>query len=432
MSNTFPKISPDGKWIVFVQCRNGQLMRPDSKLWIVPTAGGEARLMRANTSRMNSWHSFSPNGRWLVFSSKANPPYTQMFLTHIDDDGNDSPAILIPNSTAANRAVNLPEFVNVPYDDFLVIDVPAVQYLNDGMRGIKLFEQGKLDEALAQFEIAVKAQPDYVEAHVSIAVILIEKGRLDEAVPHLQKALALDPDSWFAHANLGIILDRKGRHDEAIAHFAKTVELNPRHPTARANLGRALAQQGKLDEATIQFRAAVDLVPEDPASRLNLGNILLERGSEQEACMHFEIALEKNPRLLGARLGLGEAQTQRGEYAAAVAQFRSAQQIAPGDLGVNNGLAWLLATCPDERLRDGAAAVQLAAAACQATRYQDPMLLRTLAAAYAETGKWPEAVDAATQALAQMAGHEDEPLAREIRRHLEGYRQSRPVRLENG
>jgi predicted nucleic acid-binding protein len=74
MSNTFPKVSPDGRWIVFVQCRNGELMRPDSQLYIVPAAGGRARRMRCNTPRMNSWHSFSPNGRWLVFSSKAGRP----------------------------------------------------------------------------------------------------------------------------------------------------------------------------------------------------------------------------------------------------------------------------------------------------------------------------------------------------------------------
>jgi hypothetical protein len=65
---------------------------------------------------MNSWHSFSPNGRWLVFSSKARSPYTQMYLTHIDASGNDSPAILIDNATAANRAVNIPEFANIPGD----------------------------------------------------------------------------------------------------------------------------------------------------------------------------------------------------------------------------------------------------------------------------------------------------------------------------
>jgi WD40-like Beta Propeller Repeat len=116
MSNNFPKISPDGKWIVFVQCKNGQLMRPDSQLYIMPVGGGIPRRMRANTRLMNSWHSFSPNGRWMVFSSKARSPYTMMYLTHLDANGNDSPAILIDNSTASNRAVNLPEFVNIDPD----------------------------------------------------------------------------------------------------------------------------------------------------------------------------------------------------------------------------------------------------------------------------------------------------------------------------
>ncbi|HEY1759469.1 MAG TPA: hypothetical protein VGG72_29115 [Bryobacteraceae bacterium] len=126
MSNSFPRISPNGKWIVFVQSLNGQLMRPDSQLFIVPFAGGAARRMRANTSRMNSWHSFSPNGRWLVFASKARSAYTQMFLTHIDADGNDSPAIVIDNATAANRAINLPEFVNIAGDGIDEIRVHVI------------------------------------------------------------------------------------------------------------------------------------------------------------------------------------------------------------------------------------------------------------------------------------------------------------------
>jgi len=123
MSNSFPKVSPDGKWLVFVQAKNGQLMRPDSQLYIVPFEGGVARRMRCNTRLMNSWHSFSPNGRWMVFSSKARSPYTQMYLTHIDANGNDSPPILIDNATASNRAVNIPEFVNIDPDGIEDIEV---------------------------------------------------------------------------------------------------------------------------------------------------------------------------------------------------------------------------------------------------------------------------------------------------------------------
>jgi Tol biopolymer transport system component len=99
MSNNFPKVSPDGKWIVFVECKNGLLMRPDSKLNIVPFEGGTARPLASNLPVMNSWHTFSPNGRWLAFSSKSPSLYTELYLTHIDADGNASPAILVENAT---------------------------------------------------------------------------------------------------------------------------------------------------------------------------------------------------------------------------------------------------------------------------------------------------------------------------------------------
>ena len=117
MSNSFPKYSPDGKWLVFVQAKNALLMRPDSRLFIIPAKGGKARELIANQDPMNSWHSWSPNSRWLVFSSKRNTPYTQLFLTHINEKGMDSPAILIPNSTPINRAANIPEFVNIKAEE---------------------------------------------------------------------------------------------------------------------------------------------------------------------------------------------------------------------------------------------------------------------------------------------------------------------------
>ena len=113
MSNNFPKVSPDGKWIVFVQCKNGLLMRPDSKLYIVPFEGGEARPLESNLPVMNSWHTFSPNGKWLAFSSKTPSFYTHLYLTHIDENGHASPPVVVENATASNRAVNIPEFANI-------------------------------------------------------------------------------------------------------------------------------------------------------------------------------------------------------------------------------------------------------------------------------------------------------------------------------
>jgi hypothetical protein len=204
MSNSFPKVSPDGRWLVFVKCRNAQLMRPDSQLYIVPTEGGVARRMRCNTPLMNSWHSFSPDGRWLVFSSKAASPYTRMYLTHIDEEGNDSPAILIENATAANRAVNIPEFVNIPSDGMMKIDVPAAESYRLFDIASELTAKGQLEEAIAVWKKVLDLDPRNAKAQSNLAVALLWQGNLAEGMTHLQKAQELDPNFSVAQSNFGI------------------------------------------------------------------------------------------------------------------------------------------------------------------------------------------------------------------------------------
>ena len=116
MSNYFARYSPDGKWIVFTQSKTGIMLQPDSQLFIVPSEGGTARKMNCNRRLFNSWHSWSPNGKWLLFSSKANSPFTEIFLTHIDDYGNDSPPVLLSRFSDSEYAANVPEFVNIKPD----------------------------------------------------------------------------------------------------------------------------------------------------------------------------------------------------------------------------------------------------------------------------------------------------------------------------
>jgi len=191
VSNTFPKVSPDGRWIVFFQARNGQLIRPDSQLYIVPAAGGPARRMRANTRLMNSWHSFSPNSRWLVFSSKNRSPYTQMYLTHIDEQGNDSPAILIDNTTAANRAVNLPEFVNVAPDGLNGLGGPAIDYYRLFDRAMYFQKAKRYEEAGAKWKQVLEISPDDLLAHSNLGLVLMLSGHREEAGEHLRRAKEL-------------------------------------------------------------------------------------------------------------------------------------------------------------------------------------------------------------------------------------------------
>ncbi len=116
MSNYFPRYSPDGNWVVYTRSRSGIMLQPDSELWIIPARGGEARRMRCNRKLFNSWHSWSSNGRWLLFSSKVNGPYTEIFLTHVDEEGKDSPPVLLSRFNDPGYAANVPEFVPIHAD----------------------------------------------------------------------------------------------------------------------------------------------------------------------------------------------------------------------------------------------------------------------------------------------------------------------------
>ncbi len=227
MSNYFPKYSPDGKWIVFCQAKSFMLLQPDSQLYVLPAGGGEARRLRCNTRRMNSWHSWSPNGKWLVFSSKAHSIYTQLFLTHIDEQGRSTPPVVLANLTEKNRAVNIPEFVDLKPDAIRKIHA---EYLDDTyyVRSAGEFRrQMDFENAIPPYRKALEINPDNVDALVELGNTLVRLGRFDEAKPHLIRAVEIDPDSHRARAELGGLLLRQGKIDQAVAHLRRALELDP-------------------------------------------------------------------------------------------------------------------------------------------------------------------------------------------------------------
>ena len=334
MSNNFPKVSPDGRWIVYVQCRNGQLMRPDSQLYIVPFGGGEARRLRANTSLMNSWHSFSPNGRWLVFSSKARSPYTQMVLTHLDAEGNDSPAILIDNATASNRAVNLPEFVNIPSDGILDIQVPAVELYKLMEQAMQLEGDGKNDEAVELWKKAVLLDPEDARAHNGLGLSLYIQGKSSESFVQLREALRINPQFVEVHLNLGKFLLQQGHAQEALPELQRAVQLRPRFAAAERALGETYTALGDQAEALAHWLKALDLEPND-LSALSAAAWLLATAHEPslrnggEAVELAEkansIASESDPEVLDT---LAAAYAEAGQFTRATATANRALELA--------------------------------------------------------------------------------------------------------
>jgi len=329
MSNNFAKVSPDGKWIVFVQCKNGLLMRPDSRLWIVPIEGGEARLMRCNTSLMNSWHSFSPSGRWMVFSSKSNTPYTQMFLTHIDAQGNDTPAVLIENSTAANRAVNIPEFVNRPYDEFASIYVEAVEHFRHQERGKDLVREGRYREAVAEFEKALEKDAGDSRIHTSLSLALLELGRYEGALEHTRKALEIYPFDYEMHLNMGFLLARKGDEETALKHLNAATRINPLHPHAWYNRATLYLQRKDYPRALADYSEALRLQPRYPAALDGRGMTWLAMGNAAKALADFDDSIGLHPRAFKPRYFRARVRKQTGDLAGALDDLERALEIAP-------------------------------------------------------------------------------------------------------
>jgi|WetSurMetagenome_2_1015567.scaffolds.fasta_scaffold00981_4 hypothetical protein len=150
-SNYFPAVSPDGKWLIYCQAENYMLLMPDSRLYIVPLKGGRARKLKSNFDSMNSWHSWSPNSKWIVYTSKGFGPYTDMLLTHIDENGNSSIPVLVEKARVTYKVSNYPEFVNRRPEDTFVMEYDYVE-LAHIRRALKAGDQEKAKQLFQKLE----------------------------------------------------------------------------------------------------------------------------------------------------------------------------------------------------------------------------------------------------------------------------------------
>ena len=208
-------------------------------------------------------------------------------------------------------------------------------------------------------------------------------------------ALDFTSGNYVAHNNLGAVFFQQKRMDEAIMHFQQSLEIKPDYAEAHYNLGTVLLQQGRIDEAIAHFQKAVEIKPDHASAHKNLGIAFFQQGRMDEAIAHFKKSLE----------------------------------IRPDQVEIQNNLAWLLATCPRASLRNGSQAVELAQRANQLTGDNNPNLLCTLAAAYAEAGRFTEAVETAQRALQLAETYSNPALAGDIRSEAEALSSRCPVPL---
>jgi Flp pilus assembly protein TadD len=251
-----------------------------------------------------------------------------------------------------------------------------------------LLETGRVDEAITQYEKTLEMKPDDEDAHNKLGNALLQKGRVDDAITHFQKALKVDPDIALTHNNLGAALLQKGRVDEAITLFQKAIQLKPDYAEAYANLGNVFLQQGRVDEAITHFQKALEIKPDAALTHNNLGNALLKKGKVDQA----------------------------------ITQYQTALQLKPADPGILSNLAWILAAGPQPSLRNGAKAVELARQASLLTGGENPVVLHTLAAAFAEAGRYSEAAETAQHALRLAQAQSNTALAAALESELKLYR----------
>ena len=345
-------------------------------------------------------------------------------------------------------------------------------------------EKGEWDDAITNFELAIKADPDLVTAHNDLGIVMVAKGDVDDAIPQYQEAIKLDPDFAVAHYNLGSALLQMRDTDGAIQEFRKALAIDPTHAEMRSNpnlalpevvaqrmnvnyamfhdaLGMSLEWEGHMDEAIAQYQEALKLNPNDIKARNNLANALQKKehgtagvspgqpddakthnnlgtalrkeGRLDEAIAEYQEALKIDPDYAPAHYNLGNALLQEGKVNNAIVEYEAALKLKPDSAMVQKNVAraiWTLATSPDDAARNGTNAVQFAQAANQLASGGNALILRVLAAAYAEMGNFPAAIETGNKALTLATDQQNSSLRMALQQEVSLYQHGKATRAD--
>ena len=339
-SNYFPKISPDGKWLVFTRAESFMLLQKDSKLYIVPAEGGKERLMTCNTDNMNSWHSWSPNGKWLVFSTKTLSPYTQFFITHVDENGMDSPPVYLEKFSFDKYAGNIPEFVNIKYDKSIKID-PSFLSEDDFLirNGEIKFNEGDFDGAFTAFDKAVKTFPNLSEPYFKRGRVYYQKKQYDLALKDLNKAISMEQVARY-YLTRGVLYIQIKKPDLAKQDLNKAIEIDPSMYEAYNNLALIYLESKDIQKALDYLSKSLKIYKYSPFSYYyyGLANYYIHKlnAADEAFTKALDLNPEKSMKIMLYKMK-GRIKLQAGDNIGAIENFDNIIRLSP-----TNGYAYYL------------------------------------------------------------------------------------------
>jgi tetratricopeptide (TPR) repeat protein len=293
-------------------------------------------------------------------------------------------------------------------------------------RGSVWYAKEDYDKAIADYNEAIRLEPKYSSVFYNRGLAWNAKQDFDKALKDFDEAIRLNPADALSFHGRGLAWDSKQDYDKALKDFDEAIRLNPNEADFFFNRGRVWFAKVDYDKAIKDFSESIRLNPKDADTFVARGEAWYEKKEFDKAIKDYSEAIQLEPKSIVAFNDRGRAWEGKKEYDKAIKDYTEAVKLDPADADTNNGLAWLLATCPQAKYRDGKRAVELATKACEVSQWKDVASIDTLATAYAETGDFDQAVKFEKQAIEKLTKEDEKRLGDEFRARLKLFMDKKP------
>jgi protein O-mannosyl-transferase len=285
-----------------------------------------------------------------------------------------------------------------------------------------LYRLGKLPEAADHYTAALNADPADVEANYMLGSILTKLDFNKEAIEYLNTSLQFQPESASAHDQIAQAYSKVGNNNAAFRHYKEAVRIDPNLAHAQRQLGILMAQNGQVTESLKHFEKSAQLEPTNSTAHFALAAAYEMQGQLDKSVEEFSTTSRLDPRNYEARRRLANTLAKQRKFGPAIQAYRDSLAVNPDLPETLANLAWLLATCPQPELHNGAEAVQFAKKACALGDKKDLRLLTSLDAAYARAGQFDDAIKTARQVMEQATAENQKSLADAAAKRIELYK----------